>query len=427
MSGRTKATPKTAPKAARLAHQRAPSEKAKAKAKKKGKKTKKGKDDESSKDCVDDDADTRIGLKIGAVKADPILHRFCPVNRSRIDIRIGRESAKPAGAVGLGRGCRGSPHLFPTAPVAAVFSVRFLCAFDGYHEAVCQPAASPPRLTSCILIVDPVASAYSTSFSIVPTPLDWDRDPRLCDLSRALIVLGWAKVQWDVRAFFVPSSVSDEDVAFFGWAYVVGSSTTRISGRRPSRGRGQMQDAGMEDAASCDRSDGWRCIFSLRDHHRQPAHRAYHLFTRIRPHRLLFTFDKPCPPSLRLFPGLSKPQLISAAATFHFDATGTFDALRARLEAYMTANKAAIMANPDQAPLFTRREREEWAARSESPDPPSWHGIGSGGRPTPSFQSDHNGYTPNNTPPPGPEPLRQYDDRQRPPFSPAAAGWCSIG
>jgi hypothetical protein len=56
---------------------------------------------------------------------------------------------------------------------------------------------------------------------------------------------------------------------------------------------------------------------------------------------------------------LSKAELLSAAATFHFDATGSVNDLRARLKAHMAANKAAIMANPDHAPLFTRRERAE--------------------------------------------------------------------
>ncbi|KAJ7929662.1 hypothetical protein B0H13DRAFT_2310298 [Mycena leptocephala] len=35
---------------------------------------------------------------------------------------------------------------------------------------------------------------HSTSIHQVPTQLDWDRDPRLCDLSRALTALGWVKV-----------------------------------------------------------------------------------------------------------------------------------------------------------------------------------------------------------------------------------------
>ncbi|KAJ7814804.1 hypothetical protein B0H13DRAFT_2683963 [Mycena leptocephala] len=35
---------------------------------------------------------------------------------------------------------------------------------------------------------------HSTSIHQVPTRLDWDRDPRLRDLSRALTALGWVKV-----------------------------------------------------------------------------------------------------------------------------------------------------------------------------------------------------------------------------------------
>ncbi|KAJ7869449.1 hypothetical protein B0H14DRAFT_2571814 [Mycena olivaceomarginata] len=88
MSGHKKTAPKPHPKPQK---------------KKKGKKTKKGEDDESSEDSADDDADTSskaildvdysqdeggIDLKIGAVKADPILNRFS------IDSvpRIGQES-----------------------------------------------------------------------------------------------------------------------------------------------------------------------------------------------------------------------------------------------------------------------------------------------------------------------------------------------
>ncbi|KAJ7921788.1 hypothetical protein B0H13DRAFT_2414142 [Mycena leptocephala] len=42
---------------------------------------------------------------------------------------------------------------------------------------------------------------------------------------------------------------------------------------------------------------------------------------------------------------LSKAELLSAAATFHFDATGSVDDLRTRLKAHMAANRAAIMAS----------------------------------------------------------------------------------
>ncbi|KAJ7808311.1 hypothetical protein B0H14DRAFT_2380652 [Mycena olivaceomarginata] len=35
---------------------------------------------------------------------------------------------------------------------------------------------------------------HSTSIHQVPTQLDWDRDPHLRDLSRALTALGWVKV-----------------------------------------------------------------------------------------------------------------------------------------------------------------------------------------------------------------------------------------
>jgi hypothetical protein len=71
-----------------------------------------------------------------------------------------------------------------------------------------------------------------------------------------------------------------------------------------------------------------------------------------------------------LFPktvsGLNKSQLLSAAATFDFDATGTTDALRLRLRAYVEANKAAIMANPDHCPLFSKKDRDAWATAHRS-------------------------------------------------------------
>ncbi|KAJ7815762.1 hypothetical protein B0H13DRAFT_2293318 [Mycena leptocephala] len=88
---------------------------------------------------------------------------------------------------------------------------------------------------------------------------------------------------------------------------------------------------------------------------------------------------------------LSKAELLSAAATFHFDATGSVNDLRARLKAHM--------ANPDHAPLFTRRERAEWPGRSESPDPSSWHGIG-GGAPGQSRSASRSTPTATATPPP---------------------------
>ncbi|KAJ7804753.1 hypothetical protein B0H14DRAFT_3773574 [Mycena olivaceomarginata] len=71
-----------------------------------------------------------------------------------------------------------------------------------------------------------------------------------------------------------------------------------------------------------------------------------------------------------LFPktvsGLNKSQLLSAAATFDFDATGTTDALRLRLRAYVEANKAAIMANADHCPLFSKKDRDAWATAHRS-------------------------------------------------------------
>ncbi|KAJ7691694.1 hypothetical protein B0H14DRAFT_2651939 [Mycena olivaceomarginata] len=71
-----------------------------------------------------------------------------------------------------------------------------------------------------------------------------------------------------------------------------------------------------------------------------------------------------------LFPktvsGLNKSQLLSAAANFDFDATGTTDALRLRLRAYVEANKAAIMANPDHCPLFSKKDRDAWATAHRS-------------------------------------------------------------
>ncbi|KAJ7636339.1 hypothetical protein FB45DRAFT_906408 [Roridomyces roridus] len=70
---------------------------------------------------------------------------------------------------------------------------------------------------------------------------------------------------------------------------------------------------------------------------------------------------------------LTKPMLIAAANAFQLDATGTATEIRARVKSYMEDHKAEIMASPDHAPLFSRKEREDWANRE--PTPSSWNGI----------------------------------------------------
>ncbi|KAJ7919765.1 hypothetical protein B0H13DRAFT_1868179 [Mycena leptocephala] len=58
------------------------------------------------------------------------------------------------------------------------------------------------------------------------------------------------------------------------------------------------------------------------------------------------------PASAKTVSSLSKAKLLSAAATFHFDATGSVNDLRARLKAHMAANKLLLWPIPTTHPFL---------------------------------------------------------------------------
>ncbi|KAJ7458875.1 hypothetical protein FB451DRAFT_1272745 [Mycena latifolia] len=78
---------------------------------------------------------------------------------------------------------------------------------------------------------------------------------------------------------------------------------------------------------------------------------------------------------------LNTQQLLAAMADFHLapPPAYTVSTLKALVKAHMSVNPQ-LMGNPDYAPLFTKRARDAYRARS--PTPPSWNGInpGSGSR-----------------------------------------------
>ncbi|KAJ7911194.1 hypothetical protein B0H13DRAFT_1876055 [Mycena leptocephala] len=135
-----------------------------------------------------------------------------------------------------------------------------------------------------------------------------------------LVVLALATIQ---VVFFVRFSYS-RFVKHFGQIQSISVKFRESSHVRNVDGRSSAWIASL--SISLLTGDGWRCsVSSLR----------------------------PPPPSAGTPSSpLSKAKLLSAAATFDFDATGSVNDLRARLKAHMAANKAAIMANPGHAPFL---------------------------------------------------------------------------
>src|ERR1700742_4070555 len=72
---------------------------------------------------------------------------------------------------------------------------------------------------------------------------------------------------------------------------------------------------------------------------------------------------------------LSRAELLAVADNFELANTGTVTTLRKRIKSHIDDNEH-YMDHPRYAPLFSPQQRARHAARSVSPTPPPWGGIG---------------------------------------------------